>query len=215
MERARTVARVEEIGLVPILRTKDTQDAEALAEILADGGIPIVEIPLTVPGALGLIAALARRHGERLLVGAGTVLDPAAAAACVDAGARFVISPAVNLETIAWCRGAGVPIFAGALTPTEIVAAWRAGADMVKVFPVSAVGGASYIQAVKAPLPEIKLLPTGGVSLETAAAFVEAGASALGVGSDLVDAAALAAGRGADIAARARRYVAIVRAARV
>jgi len=147
-------------------------------------------------------------------VGAGTVLDPETARACILAGAQFVVSPSLNLETIACCRRYGVAVLPGALTPTEVVAAWQAGADMVKVFPAGALGGASYIKALKAPLPQIDLVPTGGVSLKTAADFIKAGATALGVGADLVDTQALASGQAGEITRKAREFVALVKAAR-
>jgi 2-dehydro-3-deoxyphosphogluconate aldolase/(4S)-4-hydroxy-2-oxoglutarate aldolase len=161
-----------------------------------------------------VIAQVSRRFGQSMLVGAGTVLDAKSAAACIAAGALFIISPSTELDVITHCNQAGVAVLPGALTPTEIVRAWRAGADMVKVFPCSALGGASYLKAVKAPLPHIELVPTGGVSLETAAAFIKAGAAALGVGGDLVDLEAVRSGNGAVIGERAQKYLAIVKEAR-
>ena len=142
------------------------------------------------------------------------MLDARSAEACIAAGARFIVSPGLDLDTVAFCRKAGVAIFPGALTPTEIITAWKAGADMVKVFPASAMGGASYIKAVKAPLPQIEMVPTGGVSVETAPAFIKAGAAALGVGGDLVDIEALRSGRGEVIAEKARKYIEALKAAR-
>jgi 2-dehydro-3-deoxyphosphogluconate aldolase/(4S)-4-hydroxy-2-oxoglutarate aldolase len=174
----------------------------------------VLEITLTVPGAVPLIADLCRRFGQDAVVGAGTVLDPETARACILAGAQFIVSPATNVATIACCRRYGVPIMPGALTPTEVVAAWEAGADMVKVFPCSALGGASYIKALKAPLPQIDLIPTGGVNLQTAAEFIKAGSTALGVGADLVDLKALREGQDALLTERARKLVEIVRTAR-
>jgi 2-dehydro-3-deoxyphosphogluconate aldolase/(4S)-4-hydroxy-2-oxoglutarate aldolase len=168
---------------------------------------------MTVPGAVELIAEVTRR-APHALVGAGTVLDPQTALRCIEAGAQFVVSPALNLETVAACREAGVAVIPGALSPTEVVTAWNAGADLVKVFPAGAVGGASYIKALKAPLPQIALIPTGGVNLTTAADFIRAGADALGVGSDLVDLAALRRGDAAALTERAQRFVEVVREAR-
>jgi 2-dehydro-3-deoxyphosphogluconate aldolase/(4S)-4-hydroxy-2-oxoglutarate aldolase len=214
MEKTRVLAKLKEVGLIPILRTPKAEDALAIAEVLVRAGLSNLEIPLTVPGALEVIAQIVKAHGHRVLVGAGTVMDEKDAAACVAAGATFIISPAVGLDTIAFCKGAGVAVLPGALTPTEIVTAWRAGADMIKVFPCSAMGGAPYLKAVKAPLPHIELVPTGGVSVETAASFIQAGAAALGVGNDLVDLEALHAGRGEEIAARALRYLEVVKTAR-
>src|ERR671929_1534667 len=145
-------------------------------------------------GVVRVIEQVADRYGDEVIVGAGTVLDGETARACILAGAQFVVSPSLDLETIAVCRRYGVAVMPGALTPTEVVQAWSAGADFVKVFPAGALGGARYIKALKAPLPQIELVPTGGVSLKTAAAFIRAGASALGVGTDLVDLKAIREG---------------------
>ena len=214
MDKQEVLEKLRAGGLVPVLRAPSAEDALRVSEILADAGLTALEITMTVPGAVAVIATLAKRFGKDLLVGAGTVLDAQAAAACIDAGATFLISPSLELDVIAHCNQAGIAVMPGALTPTEIVKAWRSGADMVKVFPCSAVGGASYIKAIKAPLPQIELVPTGGVSLETAASFIKAGAAALGVGGDLVDVAAVRAGRGEEVAGKARRYLEIVREAR-
>jgi len=148
------------------------------------------------------------------VVGAGTVLDPEVARACIAVGAQFIVSPALNLETIKCCGDQAITVMPGALTPTEVVTAWNAGADFVKVFPCGAVGGASYIKSLKAPLPQIELVPTGGVNLKTAASFIEAGAAAIGVGADLVDVRAISAGQAEKITAAARAYVEAVRSAR-
>jgi 2-dehydro-3-deoxyphosphogluconate aldolase/(4S)-4-hydroxy-2-oxoglutarate aldolase len=161
-----------------------------------------------------LIRELSAEYGDEVLIGAGTVLDPETAAVCIDAGAKFIISPALNLDTIAYCRERDIVVMPGALTPTEVVTAWNAGADYVKVFPCSAMGGASYLKSLKAPLPHIKLIPTGGVSQSTAADFIRAGASAVGVGADLVDVKAVREGRVGEISASARKYLEIVREAR-
>ena len=167
-----------------------------------------------MPGAVGVIEEVSQRYGAEALVGAGTVLDGETARACILAGAQFVVSPALNLETIAVCRRYGVAVMPGALTPTEVVQAWSAGADFVKVFPAGAMGGASYIKSLKAPLPQIELVPTGGVSLKTAADFIKAGASALGVGADLVDVKAIREGQAHVVTERAREFVRIVKEAR-
>src|ERR1041385_1323284 len=169
---------------------------------------------MTVPGAVQVIEQLTERFGDEATVGAGTVLDPETARACIDAGARFVVSPALNLDSIALCHQLDVPVMPGALTPTEIVTAWNAGADFVKVFPCGALGGASYIKSLKAPLPQIELVPTGGVSLKTAARFIQAGAAAIGVGADLVDVKSILAGQPEKITEAARAYVEAVRNAR-
>jgi len=214
MSKTAVLHRIREVGIVPVVRAESADEAgRAIAAIMA-GGVPVLEITLTVPGAVSLIADLCRRFGQDAVVGAGTVLDPETARACILAGAQFVVSPATNVATIACCRRYGIPIMPGALTPTEVVAAWEAGADMVKVFPCSALGGASYIKALKAPLPQIDLIPTGGVNLQTAAEFIKAGSTALGVGADLVDLKALREGQDALLTERARKLVEIVRTAR-
>ena len=206
--------RIREVGLVPVVRASSAEEAFAAVEAIRAGGIPILEITLTVPGAVGIIRELSQRLGDEAIIGAGTVLDAETAQECIDAGAKFIVSPALDVPTIQLCRGLVVPVFAGALTPTEIVTAWKAGANAVKVFPANAVGGASYLKSVKAPLPQIELLPTGGVNLNTAADFIKAGAFALGIGADLVDLAALRRGDAAAITEKARQYVAAVAAAR-
>jgi 2-dehydro-3-deoxyphosphogluconate aldolase / (4S)-4-hydroxy-2-oxoglutarate aldolase len=206
--------RIREIGIVPVVRATSADEALAAVEAIHAGGIPILEITLTVPGAVGIIADLARRLGDEALIGAGTVLDADSAQACIDAGARFVVSPSLDIPTIELCRRQAIPVFPGALTPTEVVTAWKAGADAVKVFPANAVGGATYLKSLKAPLPQIELIPTGGVSLKTVADFIAAGAFALGVGADLVDLAVLRRGDAAAVTTKAREYVAAVEMAR-
>jgi 2-dehydro-3-deoxyphosphogluconate aldolase/(4S)-4-hydroxy-2-oxoglutarate aldolase len=169
-----------------------------------------VEITMTVANALQAIEAIADRHGDAILLGAGTVLDPETARACMLAGAQFFVTPALNHKTIEIARRYSRPIFPGALTPTEILTAWEAGADGVKVFPCNAVGGAKYIKAIKAPLPHIDLIPTGGVNLETIADFLAAGSTAVGVGSELVDAQSVASGDYGAVTERARKFREIV-----
>ena len=208
------VERIREIGIVPVVRATSSAEAFEAVEAIRAGGIPILEITLTVPGAIQIIAELSRKIGDAALIGAGTVLDAESARSCIDAGARFIVSPSLDLPTIDLCRRLDVPVFAGALTPTEIVTAWKAGADAVKIFPANAVGGATYLKSIKAPLPQIQLLPTGGVSLSNAADFIQAGAFALGVGADLVDLGAIRRGEAATITNKARQYVAAVAAAR-
>src|SRR5436305_10229143 len=190
-----TLERIRQIGIIPVVRARSSDEALRYADAIRAGGIPILEITMTVPGAIDLIADLTRRLGEDTLVGAGTVLDAAGARACLDAGARFVVSPSLDVPTIEACRSLRVPVFPGALTPTEIVPAWKAGATAVKVFPAGAVGAAAYLKSVKAPLLQVELIPTGGVSLKTAGDFIAAGTLARGVPADL--------GRGppADVAA--------------
>jgi 2-dehydro-3-deoxyphosphogluconate aldolase / (4S)-4-hydroxy-2-oxoglutarate aldolase len=213
MDKQAVLERLTATGVIPVIRAQSADEAaQAIAAIQA-GGISVLEITMTVPGAVELIREVARR-AQDALVGAGTVLDPETARACIAAGARFVVSPALNVQTIAACRDAGVAVLPGALTPTEVVTAWNAGADLVKVFPANALGGASYIKSLKAPLPQIGLVPTGGVNLKTAKDFIKAGAAALGVGADLVDLQALRRGEAALITERARQFLALVQEAR-
>jgi 2-dehydro-3-deoxyphosphogluconate aldolase/(4S)-4-hydroxy-2-oxoglutarate aldolase len=213
VEKAQVLERVRSTGLIPVIRARSADEAAQAADAIAAGGVDVLEITMTVPGAVEVIRTLAARATDAV-VGAGTVLDAEAARACIDAGARFVVSPSFDPGTIAACNDAGIVVLPGALTPTEVLAAWRAGADLVKVFPAGAVGGPSYIKALKAPLPQIELVPTGGVNLKTAGDFIRAGAAALGVGSDLVDLAALRRGEDSVLSERARQFAAIVRDAR-
>jgi 2-dehydro-3-deoxyphosphogluconate aldolase/(4S)-4-hydroxy-2-oxoglutarate aldolase len=211
MDKTKIMQHMHELGLVPVLRASSAQEAITIADAIMAGGVNILEVTMTVPGAIGVIEQLANHHGTKLLLGAGTVLDPETARNCILAGAQFIVSPALDLRTIELCRRYSVPIIPGALTPTEIVTAWQAGADVVKVFPCSALGGAKYLKALQGPLPQIQLIPTGGVSLATAEEFLAAGAFALGVGGDLVDAKAAREGRTSVITENAQKYVAIVK----
>jgi len=214
MEKSQVLERIKSIGIIPVVRASSGEEALAAVEAIKAGGLSVLEITMTVPGAVGIIEQIAKRYGDEVLVGAGTVLNAETAKDCLSAGAQFVVSPALNLETIAFCRDAGRAIMPGALTPTEVVTAWAAGADMVKVFPCGAMGGASYIKSLKAPLPQIELVPTGGVSLSTAASFIEAGSAAIGVGADLVDIKAIRAGQSERITETTRAYIEAVRNAR-
>jgi 2-dehydro-3-deoxyphosphogluconate aldolase/(4S)-4-hydroxy-2-oxoglutarate aldolase len=214
MNREQVVRRIEEIGVVPVVRAPSGELAVRAARALCAGGIEVVEITMTVPGALSVMREIASRMGDHVLVGAGTVLTADAARACIEAGAEFIVSPGLDLEVIRAAHDLGRAVFPGALTPTEVITAWNAGADTVKVFPCSAMGGAKYLRALRAPLPEVKMMPTGGVNLTTARDFIEAGAVALGVGGELVDAAALAAGKDEVLTERAREFMSVVRAAR-
>jgi 2-dehydro-3-deoxyphosphogluconate aldolase/(4S)-4-hydroxy-2-oxoglutarate aldolase len=208
------LGRIRDLGLVPVVRAQSAEEAIQAIDAIRAGGIDVLEVTMTVPDAIPLIAQVAKRFGKDAVIGAGTVLDAETARACILAGAQFVVTPTLRAETIACCRRYSVPVLPGALTPTEVLTAWEAGADMVKVFPCSAVGGASYIKALKAPLPQVELVPTGGVNLETAADFIKAGSTALGLGSDLVDLKALREGNAALVTERARKLVGIVQAAR-
>jgi 2-dehydro-3-deoxyphosphogluconate aldolase/(4S)-4-hydroxy-2-oxoglutarate aldolase len=214
MDKPAVLKRIRSTGLIPVVRAESSDQAMRAVAALKDGGLDVLEVTMTVPGAIEVIRILAAEYGDETLIGAGTVLDPETARACIEAGAKFIVSPALNEETVRFCRDQGVAVFPGALTPTEVVRAWKAGADAVKVFPAGAVGGASYLRALKAPLPQIELIPTGGVSLKTASDFIKAGAMALGVGADLVDPQALREGNSTLITERARQFVAIVQLTR-
>jgi 2-dehydro-3-deoxyphosphogluconate aldolase / (4S)-4-hydroxy-2-oxoglutarate aldolase len=213
MNKKDVLDRITGTGVIPVIRAQSPDEAAAAIAAIQAGGLSVLEITMTVPGAVELIRDVARRATDAL-VGAGTVLDPVAARACIDAGARFIVSPALDLETIGVCREAGVAVLPGALTPTEVVRAWTAGADLVKIFPANAVGGAAYVKSLKAPLPQVGLVPTGGVNLQTAKDFIRAGAAALGVGADLVDPVALRRGEAATITERTRQFLTLVREAR-
>ncbi len=197
---------IKEIAVVPIVRTPDVESALAAVEALCLGGIDCVEITMTVRNAIEAIEKVAERYGSRVLLGAGTVLDPETARACILAGAQFIVTPALNVKTIELCRRYSVPIFPGGLTPTEVLTAWEAGADAVKVFPCNALGGAKYIKSLKAPLPQVELVPTGGVNLDTIADFLAAGSAAVGVGSELVDNKSVAEKNYTAISERARQF---------
>jgi 2-dehydro-3-deoxyphosphogluconate aldolase/(4S)-4-hydroxy-2-oxoglutarate aldolase len=214
MHKEHVLQTIRDVGIIPVVRAQSVDEAMMAIDAIRAGGVSLLEITMTVPGAVGVIERVSQRYGADAVVGAGTVLDGETARACILAGAQFIVSPSLNLETIEVCRKHEVAVLPGALTPTEVVQAWTAGADFVKVFPAGAVGGASYIKALKAPLPQVELVPTGGVSLKTAADFIKAGASALGVGADLVDLKALREGQQHIITERAREFVKIVREAR-
>jgi 2-dehydro-3-deoxyphosphogluconate aldolase/(4S)-4-hydroxy-2-oxoglutarate aldolase len=214
MTKQEVADRIKEIGIVPVVRASSAKQAMQAAEAVYTGGIPIVEITMTCPDALEVIAELSKTAGSEVLVGAGTVLDAATAELCIDSGAEFIVSPGFDFETVKLASRLGKLMAAGALTPTEVIAAWKAGSDFVKIFPCGAVGGAKYIKALKGPLPEIPMIPTGGVNLSTAADFIHAGAAALGVGGELVSPAALESGNTAPIIEAARNFLAIIRQAR-
>jgi 2-dehydro-3-deoxyphosphogluconate aldolase/(4S)-4-hydroxy-2-oxoglutarate aldolase len=214
MNKAEVIKQIKNTGLIPVVRATSADEAMRAIDAIREGGVSVLEITMTVPGAVGVIEQLTKKYGSDVLVGAGTVLDAETARACMLSGAQFIVSPALNMETIECCRRYGVAVLPGALSPTEVVQAWTAGADLVKVFPAGALGGASYLKALKAPLPHIELVPTGGVSLKTAADFIKAGASALGVGTDLVDLKAIRDGQASVITERAKQFLQIVREAR-
>lgn len=181
------IEKLKESKLVPVLRAPSQKEGLRMAHALISGGVRVLEVTMTVPGAVDLIAQLSQSLAEDILIGAGTVLDPETAERCRDAGAKFIVSPALNLATVEWCKAEGIACAPGCLTPTEILTAHQAGADLIKIFPADAVGGSSYIKALKGPFPHIEFMPTGGVNLGTIKGFFEAGAVAVGVGSNLVN----------------------------
>ena len=214
MDKQKVRSRIEEIGIIPVVRASSQREAHIAAEAVCKGGIPIVEITMTCPGAIDVIRELAKSAGSKILIGAGTVLGAADAQRCLDAGAQFLVSPGFNRATVDLAVRESKLIMAGALTPTEIIEAWTAGSDLVKVFPCGQVGGAKYIRALKGPLPQIPLVPTGGVNLSTAADFIEAGAAALGIGGELVQPEALKSNKPEMIVETARKFLEIVATAR-
>ncbi|MDE1161577.1 MAG: bifunctional 4-hydroxy-2-oxoglutarate aldolase/2-dehydro-3-deoxy-phosphogluconate aldolase [Acidobacteriaceae bacterium] len=209
-KKAEVLAHVRKTGLVPVLRAESVEQGYALAEAIAAGGCDVLEVTMTVPGAVALITRLVKERPD-ILIGAGTVLTAEQAKACVGEGAQFIVSPAFDAATVEFCAKSGIGVLPGALTPTEVLRAWNAGADVIKVFPASAMGGAPYLRSLKAPLPQIELIPTGGVSLTTAREFLDAGAYALGIGADLVSVKAIRAGQPEVITKQARKYMDIVR----
>jgi 2-dehydro-3-deoxyphosphogluconate aldolase / (4S)-4-hydroxy-2-oxoglutarate aldolase len=214
MNKGKILASMIEIGVVPVVRTSSAESAIRSIEAIHRGGIRAAEITMTVPGAIRALEKVADQFGDSIVLGAGTVLDPETARACMLAGAQFFVTPALNLATIEIAQRYSKPIMPGALTPTEVLAAWQAGADIVKVFPASAVGGARYIKALKGPFPQIEMIPTGGVNLDTTADFLKAGACAVAVGGELIDAATIQEGRYDVFEDRARQYLEIVRRTR-
>jgi 2-dehydro-3-deoxyphosphogluconate aldolase / (4S)-4-hydroxy-2-oxoglutarate aldolase len=214
MTKAEIRERIISIGIVPVIRASTAPKAMMAVEALQKSGIPIVEVTLTVPGAEKVIGSLRTNSDSTLLVGAGTVLDVEDAKRCLDAGAQFIVTPGFDAATVSFVNSQQILMIAGALTPTEIIAAWKSGSDLVKIFPCSAVGGASYIKALKGPFPQIPFIPTGGVNLQTAASFIQAGAEALGIGGELVPASALNSGKPEVITDLAKQFVQVVQAAR-
>lgn len=214
MSRNAAVNKLLEVGVVPIIRTASSETALEAARAVHRGGIHLLEVTMTVPGALGVLETLADELGDDLLLGAGSVLDPETARAAMLAGARFIVTPGLSVKTVEICKRYSVAALPGALTPTEVITAWEAGADMVKIFPVDNLGGPKYIKALKAPLPQIDMVPTGGVNLENLADFLKAGASAVAVGSSLMNKAALREGRYEVIEAAAKEFLRVAAAAR-
>jgi 2-dehydro-3-deoxyphosphogluconate aldolase/(4S)-4-hydroxy-2-oxoglutarate aldolase len=213
MKKHEVRAVIERIGIVPVIRAASPEEARFAAEAVWQGGIPIVEITMTVPGALHVISDLVKTM-PKLLVGAGTVVNQDLALECFDAGAQFLVTPGFSPQTVAAAHRLDLLILAGALTPTEVMNAWDAGVDLVKIFPCGNMGGPSYIKALKGPLPEVPLVPTGGVNLETAADYIRAGAAALGVGGELILKHAFQQGKPELISDLAIRYAELVKEAR-
>jgi 2-dehydro-3-deoxyphosphogluconate aldolase/(4S)-4-hydroxy-2-oxoglutarate aldolase len=209
-----TAEIIERVGLIPVLRAKSVAQGRAVVDAMVAGGVTVVEVTMTVPDAIDLLKELQKAYGSELLLGSGTVTTADQAQSTIDVGAEFVVSPSLHPEVIAKTKANKKLSCPGALTPTEVITAWDAGADYVKIFPCSAVGGASYLKSLLAPFPHLKLIPTGGVTLETAASFIKAGARALGVGSDLVNLAAVDAGDAETITETARAYLKVLADAR-
>ena len=205
-----TAQIIERVGLIPVLRARNAAQAHAVVKAMLAGGVTVVEVTMTVPGAIDLLKELKKEYGSTLLLGSGTVTTAEQAEATIDAGAEFVVSPSFHPEVVAVTKARNKLSIPGALTPTEVITASRAGADYVKIFPCSALGGASYLKSLLAPFPHLKLIPTGGVTLATAESFLRAGARALGVGSDLVNLAAIDAGTPEIITDTARAYLQVL-----
>jgi 2-dehydro-3-deoxyphosphogluconate aldolase/(4S)-4-hydroxy-2-oxoglutarate aldolase len=205
---------ITEAGIVPVVRTSSAESAVQAVEAMYQGGVRAAEITMTVPGAIRALEKVADRFGDKLMLGAGTVLDPETARACMLAGAEFFVTPSLRVSTIEMVKRYSKVICPGALTPTEVLTAWEAGADVVKIFPCGNVGGPKYIKALKGPFPQIEMIPTGGVNLETAGEFLKAGACAVAVGGELVDAKSIKEGRFDIIEDRARQYLAVIAKAR-
>jgi 2-dehydro-3-deoxyphosphogluconate aldolase/(4S)-4-hydroxy-2-oxoglutarate aldolase len=212
--KEKALGKIREVGLVPIVRAPSAEDALLAAEAIVAANIGILEITMTIPNAIQVIEKVAAKFGDKLLLGAGTILDAETGRAALLAGAEFIVTPALSLQVIELARRYSKPIMPGALTPTEVLTAWQAGADIVKIFPCGPVGGAKYIKALKGPFPQIELIPTGGVNLETAPEFIKAGAAAVAVGSELIDLKSLREGDFDGITANARLYIEAVRGAR-
>ena len=214
MDKSSILSSIIDIGVVPVVRTSSADAAVRAIEAIYAGGIRSAEITMTVPGAIQALEKVAAKFGDKIVLGAGTVLDPETARICMLAGAEFFVTPNLRLSTLEMVKRYSKVIMPGALTPTEVLTAWEHGADIVKVFPCSAVGGAKYIKALKAPFPQIEMVPTGGVNLETAGDFLRAGACAVAVGGELVDEKTIKEGKYEVFEQRARQFLEAVKAAR-
>jgi 2-dehydro-3-deoxyphosphogluconate aldolase/(4S)-4-hydroxy-2-oxoglutarate aldolase len=202
------------VGIVPVIRAMNADEAVCAVEAVLAGGIPVVEITMTVPNAAAVIGQVASRYGDQVLVGAGTVLTSEQAKMCLDAGAEFIVSPGLSLAVLTTVQSCGKLAIPGALTPTELMTAREQGATLIKIFPCGSLGGPKYLKSLKAPFPNVSLIPTGGVNASNAAEYLEGGAFALGVGAELVDAVAIREGKSAKIVAAARELVETVRRVR-
>ena len=211
--REAITAAIEDAGIVAVIRMKDPERLRSVVDAIAAGGVRVLEVTMTVPGAVDLIAELAPSLPDGFLLGAGTVTDSATASRVIDAGARFVVGPVFRRDVIAVCHGRGVAVMPGCFTPTEILDAWESGADIVKVFPATALGP-GFFRDVRGPLPQVKMMPTGGVTIDNAGDWIRAGAVAVGVGTALLDAKAIAGGNYDVLRSNAERIVANVRAAK-
>jgi 2-dehydro-3-deoxyphosphogluconate aldolase/(4S)-4-hydroxy-2-oxoglutarate aldolase len=187
MEKREVLNRMLNEGLIPVIRVTSASEAMDVADAIKEGGVSLIEITMSVQGAIDVIKELAQKYKDEIIMGAGTILDPETGRAALLAGAQFIVSPTLNLDLIQLAHRYSAVVIPGAMTPTEILTAWNAGADMVKVFPSAQLGGPEYIKAIRGPLPQILLVPTGGVNLQNAGAFIKAGAIALGVGGELID----------------------------
>src|SRR5580700_5912363 len=214
MNKEEILSAITSIGIVPVVRTESAEAAIRSVEAIFHGGIRAAEITMTVPRAIRALEKVADEFGDRIVLGAGTVLDPETARACMLAGAEFFVTPSLRLSTIEMVKRYSKVICPGALTPTEVLTAWEAGADVVKIFPCGNVGGPKYIKALKGPFPQIEMIPTGGVNLETAGEFLKAGACAVAVGGELVDAKLIREGRYDLIEEKARQYLEAIGTAR-
>ena len=215
MNKQQVLEQIKSIGIVPVVRTKDKEEARQICEAIIEGGIKCLEITMSTSGATELISELREKFQDSVLIGAGTVLDGETARNCIGAGAKFIVSPCLIPEVIEICSHHEVLICAGALTPTEVFTGWKMGADLIKIFPSSAVGGADYLKSLKAPFPQIEMMPTGSITLETAEDYLKTGACAIGVGSDLADVNAVRKGETEKIKQLARQYLKAVGAARL
>jgi len=214
MDKREVFNRMMSEGLVPVIRVTSASEAIDVADAIKEGGVTLIEITMSVPGAIDVIKELTKKYKDEIIMGAGTILDPETGRAALLAGAQFIVSPTLNLDLVHLANRYSALVIPGTMTPTEILAAWDAGADMVKVFPAAQLGGPEYIKAIRGPLPQILLVPTGGVNLQNAAAFIKAGATALGVGGELVDKKAIKEKKFHIITGNTRAFLKAIREAR-